>query len=125
MRASKTAGFTLLELITVVVIIGLIAAIAIGKFHNTREKAYDAAAVEEVRQLVHLSEAYFADHLEYPQDVSDLDDYNPSKGIEITRFQRETTGGVIVVHIHLHHENSSHYFHIEYPEQPIEKRDRT
>lgn len=123
MRASKTAGFTLLELLTVVVIIGLLAAIAIGKYQNTREKAYDATAVEEVRQLVNLAEAYFADHLEYPEDVDDLDDYNPSKGIEITRFERETTDGVTVVHIHLNHENSSHYFHIEYPVEQIEKRD--
>ena len=125
MRASRTAGFTLHELLTVVVIIGLIAAIAIGKFHNTREKAYDAAAVEEVRQLTHLAEAYFADHMEYPQDVADLDEYNPSKGIEITRFQREITDGVVVVHIHLHHQNSSHYFHVQYPLDLIEKRDRT
>ncbi len=123
MRFSKS-GFTLVELLVVVTILGLLAIIALPKYSSAREKAYDAVAVEEIRNLMTASEAYFAIYLEYPDDIDDLTDYTPSGGIVVTRFNRETNDDVIVVHIHLHHENSTHYFHTEYPVEEIEKRDR-
>ncbi len=77
----------------------------------------------DLHQLIRLSEGYFADNLEYPTTLDDLTDYVPSKGIVVTRFNREITDGVLVVHIHIGHQSSSHYFHTEYPVQEIEKRD--
>ena len=120
----KRDGFTLIELLIATVIIALLAAIALPSFTGTKEKAYDATAVADMHQLIQLSEGYFADHLEYPTTLDDLTDYVPSKGIVVTRFNREITDGVLVVHIHLGHESSSHYFHTEYPVQEIEKRDK-
>ncbi|UCC84877.1 MAG: prepilin-type N-terminal cleavage/methylation domain-containing protein [Gemmatimonadota bacterium] len=117
-------GFTLIELLVVILIIGLLAVIAMPKYSRARERAYDAAAVEDLHNLITMCEAYFADHMEYPEDIDDLGPVSLSKGIVVTRFDRETTDGVIVVHIHLHHESSRHYFHVEYPVEPIELRDR-
>ena len=122
-RACTRQGFTLIELLIVVVITGLLAAIAIPKFFNSKEKAYDAVAVHELRGLVTLAEAYFAENLDYPSSVADLVDYVPPSGITITRFQLETSSGVTTLHIHLNHVNSSHYYHIRYPEDVIERRD--
>ncbi len=119
----KRDGFTLIEVLIVTVIIAILAAIAIPKFAGTKEKAYDASALADMHQLIQLSEGYFADHLEYPTTLNDLTDYVPSKGIVVTRFNREITAGVLVVHIHLGHRSSSHYFHTEYPVEEIEKRD--
>jgi type IV pilus assembly protein PilA len=117
-------GFTLIELLTVVVIIGILAIIALPKFSNARQRAYDAAAVSDLRNLLNDCEAYFATHQEYPDDFDDLPNATLSDGIEITRFNRETTDGYTVVHIHLNHVNSPHYFHVEYPVEEIEMRDR-
>ena len=64
--AENRRGFTLIELLIVVVIIGVLAAIAIPKFASSKEKAYDATAVADLRHLIEASEAYFADHFEYP-----------------------------------------------------------
>ncbi|MGD2152175.1 MAG: type II secretion system protein [Gemmatimonadales bacterium] len=117
-------GFTLIELLVVILIMGLLAVIALPKYSRARERAYDAAAVEDLHNLITMCEAYFADHLEYPEDIDDLGQVSLSKGVVVTRFARETTDGVIVVHIHLHHESSRHYFHVEYPVESIEMRDR-
>jgi type IV pilus assembly protein PilA len=64
-KLRDTEGFTLIELLIVVVIIGILAAIAIPQFSNTKEKAFDAAAKSDLRNIMTAEEAYFADNQEY------------------------------------------------------------
>src|SRR5206468_2499153 len=63
-------GFTLIELMIVVVIIGIIAAIAIPKCSNTKEKAYIASMQANLRNLATAAEGYFADYTAYT-DITD------------------------------------------------------
>lgn len=65
----KPSGFTLIELMIVVVIIGVLAAIAIPKFSNTKEKAYIASMKSDLRNLVTAEEAYFADSTAYTEQT--------------------------------------------------------
>ena len=58
-------GFTLIELLIVVVIIGILAAIAIPKFSSTKEKAYVASEKADLKNLVNVQEAFYADSGRY------------------------------------------------------------
>jgi prepilin-type N-terminal cleavage/methylation domain-containing protein len=58
-------GFTIIELLIVVVIIGILAAIAIPKFANTKEKAYMASMRTDLRNLATAQEGYLHDWFTY------------------------------------------------------------
>ena len=58
-------GFTLIELLIVVVIIGILAAIAIPQFASTKEKAYDATAKTDVRNMMAAEEGHFSNNNAY------------------------------------------------------------
>jgi prepilin-type N-terminal cleavage/methylation domain-containing protein len=58
-------GFTLVEIIVVVVIIGLLATIVIPKFSSSREKALVTAMKSDLRNLLTVQEGWMADSGSY------------------------------------------------------------
>ncbi len=82
---SKNRGFTLIEVLIVTVIIGILAAIAIPKFSNTKRKAYAASMKTDLRNLVTIEEAYFFDNTTYTTDKSAAGlNYFESSGVTVT-----------------------------------------
>jgi len=64
-----------------VVIIGLLAAIAIPKFSNTKEKAYVAAMKSDLRNLATAEEAFFYDSAKYTTSFALMGNFLSSAGV--------------------------------------------
>ena len=66
MKKVGCRGFTLVELMIVVAIIGILAAIAIPQFAKYRQRAFNSAALSDVRNTKTNLEGYFAEWQFYP-----------------------------------------------------------
>ncbi|MBL1351740.1 MAG: prepilin-type N-terminal cleavage/methylation domain-containing protein [Zetaproteobacteria bacterium] len=58
-------GFTLIELMVVVAIVGILAAIAIPQFSAYRSKAFNSSAISDLRNIATAEEAYYVDQQTY------------------------------------------------------------
>ena len=61
-------GFTLIELMIVIAIIGILAAIAIPQFSAYRTRSYNSSAQADLRNCATAQEAYYVDNSKYVSD---------------------------------------------------------
>jgi type IV pilus assembly protein PilA len=61
-RKEGQKGFTLIELMIVIAIIGILAAIAIPQFVAYRQKGYNTSAKSDLKNFQTACQAYFADN---------------------------------------------------------------
>ena len=57
--AARAPGFTLVEIMIVVVIIGMLAAMAIPAFQRIRSASQDKTVANNLRQLAHSADQYY------------------------------------------------------------------
>lgn len=65
-RISSNQGFTLLELIVVVAVLGILVAIAIQQFQLHRARAIDASMRSDLKNAALAMESYYGEFLSYP-----------------------------------------------------------
>lgn len=82
-RHIKIKAFTLIELATVVTIIGILAAIAVPNFLNAAIRAKIAKSMSEQELIVWGLESYFIDNDVYPQNAT-IGVTNPSDLVPLT-----------------------------------------
>ena len=73
-RNSNTSqrGFTLIELMVVVTIVGILAAVAIVNVRHAQKKAEEAALKDDLHSFRRAIDDYYADHQKYPASLQEL-----------------------------------------------------
>ena len=77
-RLTNEEGFTLVELMVVVLIIAILVAIAIPTFLGARESAQDRAAQSDLRNSLTAEKVYYVDNENYTAVQADLAAIEPS-----------------------------------------------
>lgn len=62
----KSQGFTIVELLIVIVIIGILAALVITTYNGIQARARDTARITKVKEIAKAIEAYYIDNSQYP-----------------------------------------------------------
>lgn len=63
----KQSGFTIVELLIVIVVIGILAAITVVAYNGIQTRAKDQARISKIKEISKAIEAYYVDNGHYPQ----------------------------------------------------------
>jgi len=77
-RRDEEEGFTLIELMVVVLIIAILIAIAIPTFLGARQRAQDRAVQSSLRNALAAEKTFYTDNQAYTQTVADMQAIEPS-----------------------------------------------
>ena len=75
---NKDEGFTLIELMVVVMIIAVLIAIAIPSFLGFRSSAQDRSAQSELRNVLLAEKAFWLDNGDYTETAGDITSFEPN-----------------------------------------------
>ena len=73
----------MIELLTVMMVMGLLAAIGVPRIRNMKERSYQATLRSDLGALRTAQEAYYAENLRYTTDLESLD-FRKSSHVTIT-----------------------------------------
>ena len=73
MRRYNRPGFTFIELLVVMVVIGVLASIGVPRIRSMKERSYQAMLRSDLGALRTAQEAYYAENMRYATDVTALE----------------------------------------------------
>jgi type IV pilus assembly protein PilA len=88
----RDQGFTLIELMVVVMIIAVLIAIAIPSFLGFRKSAQDRSAQAEIRNVLLAEKAFWLENGDYTATAGDITAFEPNANIDAA----DLTAGVVL-----------------------------
>lgn len=85
-------GFTLIELMIAMIIIGILASFAVAMLWRSKDQGYEASMKSDLRSLVTDQENYFGRNSTYAGNLTDLAPPTISPGVLITITNASQTG---------------------------------
>jgi len=93
----NSLGFTLLELMIVMAIIGILATLAEPSFHTATVKAREAALKKDLFIFRDAIDQYYADHGTYPSSLKDLVEKKYLRAVPVDPFTKSADSWVEVM----------------------------
>jgi len=100
LRGSNEKGFTLIELMIVIAIIGILAAIAIPNFVSYRQRSYNSATKSDLKNAVTAQEAYYVDEGSYADTLTKLGVGGWVQTAKVDFFTAGTESGFTMTAVH-------------------------
>jgi general secretion pathway protein G len=98
----RRSGFTLIEILMVVVILGVLATVIIGLFNNTTSDASTGALKDDLRGIRSALQIYYAQHGSYPTLASfeaQMTKYSDASGATASAATTTFTFGPYLLHM--------------------------
>jgi len=95
-RMRKDSGFTIVELLIVIVVIGILATITIVAYNGVQQKAKTNVALTNAVQAGKVAEGFNVDNTEYPVLVSDFSNAALAKTVKLPTSITMLKGGGVV-----------------------------
>jgi len=92
MDSRSRGGFTIIELLIVVVVLGILATIAIPKFASMRERSFVAAVTSDLKSFASQQEIYLSNNYTYAATMAALVDLTVTDQVTITINEATQTG---------------------------------
>jgi prepilin-type N-terminal cleavage/methylation domain-containing protein len=91
MRPLRPSGFTFVEILVVLIVLGILATLAFNRLQANKEKAVVAAMEHDLRAIAFEQEAYYFQNRRYADQLTLLPN-NPSPGNTITIVEGTSSG---------------------------------
>ncbi|HEX7124077.1 MAG TPA: prepilin-type N-terminal cleavage/methylation domain-containing protein [Gemmatimonadaceae bacterium] len=100
MATRKRTGFTFIELLVAMALLGLLSAIAVPRYRGFKERSYAAAMKSDLGHLRIALEEYWAENQRYTTDTTELD-FHATTGVQINITSQDVNAGYKAIATHL------------------------
>ncbi|HEV8393821.1 MAG TPA: type II secretion system protein [Vicinamibacterales bacterium] len=89
-RSSRASGFTLMEMMIVMVLIVILAGIGLSVYGNSVQRAKEATLKEDLFRMRDAIDQYYADKNKYPGSLEDLVSEKYLRAVPVDPFTQKT-----------------------------------